>query len=155
MPMHTCRNLLLIVFIYFCLCLQFICFFQKEHSELTIRCVDPEEIQYLNKTYRHQDKPTNVLAFPSELPPEIYSDCPLLGDVIICPTVLAEESLAGDIALKNHWAHILIHGILHLLGYDHIKPEDAILMENHEINILGQLGFDNPYHGHEERGQAL
>lgn len=90
-------------------------------AELTLRFVEIPEIQELNKTYRKQDKPTNVLAFPGDLPDEVMLDCAFLGDVIICPAILAEEAKALDIPEKNHWAHIIIHGVLHLLGYDHIE----------------------------------
>lgn len=118
----------------------------REHAELTLRLVDADEIQMLNKIYRKQDKTTNVLAFPSDIPPEILLECPLLGDVIICPTVLAEESIRLKTPLIAHWAHITIHGVLHLLGYDHIQDHDAAIMQALETNILTTLGFNNPYH---------
>lgn len=118
--------------------------YQKE-AELTVRFVNPEEITYLNNTYRKKDKPTNVLAFPSELPLEIQLECPLLGDVIICPDVLLAESKELNKTLEAHWTLILIHGILHLLGYDHIKDEDAAVMQSIEIKLLAELGYANPY----------
>jgi probable rRNA maturation factor len=118
----------------------------QEQAELTLRLVDTDEIQTLNKTYRKQDKATNVLAFPSDIPKEILLECPLLGDVIICPTVLEEESVRLEIPLTAHWAHIVIHGVLHLLGYDHIEDYDAEIMQALEIETLTKLGFDNPYH---------
>jgi probable rRNA maturation factor len=114
-------------------------------AELTIRLVDAEEMITLNNTYRKQNKTTNVLAFPSNIPSAVALDCPLLGDVVICPQVLLEESIADQKPLEAHWAHIVIHGILHLLGHDHIKPEEAHLMEQQEISLLAQLGYDNPY----------
>ncbi|PJD93031.1 MAG: rRNA maturation RNase YbeY [Legionella sp.] len=117
-----------------------------EAGEITIRLVDSEEMTQLNHTYRQQNKPTNVLAFPSNLPTEIDLECPLLGDVIICPDVLEQERLAEHKSLQAHWAHIVIHGVLHLLGYDHIQPEDALVMEKREILLLAGFGFDNPYH---------
>jgi len=117
----------------------------QEQAELTLRLVDADEIQTLNKTYRKQDKPTNVLAFPANLPDEILLECPLLGDVIICPTVLEEESLALETPLIHHWAHIVIHGVLHLLGYDHIQDHDAEIMQTLEVEKLAKLGFNNPY----------
>jgi len=107
--------------------------------------VDSEEITYLNHAYRKKNKPTNVLAFPANLPDNIGLDYPLLGDVIICPLVLKQESLSLDKPLTAHWAHIVIHGVLHLLGYDHINEEDADKMQAVEIKLLTQLGFDNPY----------
>ena len=118
----------------------------REHAELTLRLVDSDEIQMLNKTYRKQDKATNVLAFPSDIPEEILLECPLLGDVIICPTVLEEESIRLETPLIAHWAHIVIHGVLHLLGYDHIQDHDADIMQALETKTLETLGFDNPYH---------
>lgn len=118
----------------------------REHAELTLRLVDTNEIQMLNKTYRKQDKPTNVLAFPSDIPQEILLECPLLGDVILCPTVLEEESARLKTPLIAHWAHIVIHGVLHLLGYDHIEDHDAHIMQALETELLTTLGFDNPYH---------
>ncbi|MCW8407612.1 rRNA maturation RNase YbeY [Legionella sp. PATHC035] len=117
---------------------------QKE-AELTIRLVTPEEMIYLNHTYRKQNKTTNVLSFPSALPPEIQLECPLLGDVVICPQVLVEESKQLNKTLEAHWALILIHGILHLLGYDHIKDDEATIMQAIEIKLLAELGFPNPY----------
>ena len=114
--------------------------------ELTLRFVEKEEIRTLNCTYRKQDKATNVLAFPSTIPDEIKQIHPFLGDVIICPEVLAEESHRDDIPLIAHWAHIVIHGILHLLGHDHIEMDDAHIMQTLEIQRLAKLGFDNPYH---------
>lgn len=124
----------------------------KQDAELTIRLVDPEEMQYLNHTYRKQDKPTNVLAFPSALPPNIELECPLLGDVIVCPKVLLEESQQHQKSLNEHWSLIVIHGVLHLLGYDHINDEDALLMQQIEIKLLNELGYANPY---EPEGQDL
>jgi len=120
----------------------------KEHrkvAELTLRFVDLNEITYLNHTYRNQDKPTNVLAFPSNIPDNIELEFPLLGDVIICPSVLQTESLDLNKPLTAHWAHIVIHGILHLLGYDHIEEAEAATMQKLEIELLMQLGFNNPY----------
>lgn len=114
-------------------------------AELTLRLVDKHEITDLNRVYRKQDKATNVLAFPSALPPEIQVEHPFLGDVIICPAVLEEESVAQHVPLIAHWAHIVIHGVLHLLGHDHLEEHDTALMQALEIKALAQLGFDNPY----------
>lgn len=116
-----------------------------DSAELTLRLVDPTEITDLNHTYRQQNKPTNVLAFPSELPDNIELDYPLLGDVIICPLVLQQESQESGKSLQEHWAHIVIHGVLHLLGYDHIKDSDAGIMQALEVKLLSKLGFANPY----------
>lgn len=114
-------------------------------AELTLRLVDSTEITELNHNYRQQNKPTNVLAFPSELPDNIELDYPLLGDVIICPQVLQQESQELGKSLEEHWAHIVIHGVLHLLGYDHIKDSDAEIMQALEVKLLSKLGFANPY----------
>lgn len=117
----------------------------RKKAELTIRFVDPPEMIKLNRDYRKQDKVTNVLSFPASYPKEIELDFPMLGDVIICPEVLLEESHALKTPLEAHWAHIIIHGVLHLLGYDHIADEDALVMQELEINLLNELGFSNPY----------
>ncbi len=114
--------------------------------ELTIRVADAEEIQQLNRDYRGKDYPTNVLSFCAELPDDI--DIPLLGDIIICPQVVAREALEQDKPLEAHWAHMAVHGVLHLLGYDHIDDIEADEMEALEIAILAKLGYPDPYnHG--------
>ncbi len=123
-----------------------------EHAttELTIRFVDKEEITTLNHLYRKLNKPTNVLAFPSTLPEMIMNAHPFLGDIIICPEILNEESLELKIPLIAHWAHIVIHGVLHLLGHDHYEVEETTKMQTIEIKLLHELGFDNPYQSEEE-----
>lgn len=112
-------------------------------SELTVRVVDASESQTLNATYRGKDKPTNVLSFPFEVPDGI--DLPLLGDLVICAEVVREEAQNQQKPLQNHWAHMVVHGTLHLLGYDHIEDAEAEEMEALEIKILAELGIDNPY----------
>jgi probable rRNA maturation factor len=114
-------------------------------GELTLRIVDATEITQLNHQYRKQNKATNVLAFPANLPTDVSLEFPLLGDIIICPAVLQEECISLQIPLTMHWAHIVIHGVLHLLGYDHVQEEDAMVMQALEIELLAQLGFDSPY----------
>ncbi|MDF1757253.1 MAG: rRNA maturation RNase YbeY [Legionellaceae bacterium] len=114
-------------------------------AELTIRFVDIEEITFLNNNYRKKNKPTNVLAFPANLPNNIELECPLLGDVIICPEILQNESIVLNKTITSHYALLVIHGTLHLLGYDHIEDEDAIKMQALEISLLAKLGFENPY----------
>jgi probable rRNA maturation factor len=114
-------------------------------AELTIRIVNSEEMIHLNHTYRKQNKITNVLAFPSSIPDHIELDCPLLGDVIICPEVLFNESQQLNKSLKEHWSLIVIHGVLHLLGYDHIKDDDAAVMQSLEVKLLNEMGYSNPY----------
>lgn len=116
--------------------------FQAE-AELTIRLVDEAESRELNATYRHKDKSTNVLSFPFESPPEIT--LPLLGDLVICCQVVQREALEQNKALLAHWAHMTIHGCLHLLGYDHLTDEQAEEMETLETEILHNLGYSDPY----------
>ncbi len=115
----------------------------KGESELLIRIVDKIEIQNLNKTYRHKDKTTNVLSFPSDLPVEI--DEAILGDVVICSEVVAKEAKEQNKTFNDHLLHIAIHGTLHLIGYDHIKESEAVEMENLEIKILEKMQIANPY----------
>lgn len=118
---------------------------QHQEGELTLRLVDDEEMIYLNQTYRKIPKTTNVLSFPADIPKNITLDCPLLGDIIISPAVLENESQFQEKLLIAHWAHIVIHGVLHLLGYDHIQPADEEIMQQLEINLLAKWGFNNPY----------
>ncbi|MBT3277415.1 MULTISPECIES: rRNA maturation RNase YbeY [Candidatus Thioglobus] len=112
-------------------------------SELLVRFVDRIEIQQLNKTYRHQDKATNVLSFPSDLPIEIEEA--ILGDVVICVAVVTEEAQAQGKTFENHLLHMAIHGTLHLLGFDHIEESDAEKMETLEVKILEKMQISNPY----------
>ena len=111
--------------------------------ELTIRLVEPEESQQLNLQYRNKDSATNVLSFPFEAPVGIELD--LLGDLVICAQVVEEQAKEQNKCLTAHWAHMVIHGCLHLLGYDHITDDDAETMERLEIKLLGSLGIENPY----------
>ncbi|KJV05184.1 rRNA maturation RNase YbeY [Methylocucumis oryzae] len=116
-------------------------------TELVIRIVDENESASLNQHYRNKTGPTNVLSFPFEAPdlPDFASD--LLGDLVICAPVIAEEALTQQKPLHHHWAHIVIHGVLHLLGYDHIDDDEAEIMEQKEIALLQQLNINNPYTG--------
>jgi probable rRNA maturation factor len=118
-------------------------------SELTIRLVDAEEGQELNRTYRHKDYATNVLSFPAGVP-EGLLDIPLLGDLVICVPVVEREAREQNKALEAHWAHLVIHGCLHLLGYDHIDDEEAEEMEGLERQLLAELGYPDPYRDDEE-----
>lgn len=111
--------------------------------ELSVRLVDPAEIQQLNREYRNKDKATNVLSFPCELPADV--DVPLLGDLVICAAVVKQEAQAQQKPEPSHWAHMVVHGTLHLLGYDHIEDDEAEIMESLETQILVQLGFAEPY----------
>ncbi|MBE1277682.1 rRNA maturation RNase YbeY [Enterovibrio baiacu] len=115
----------------------------REQAEVTIRIVDEFESQSLNRDYRGKDKPTNVLSFPFEAPPGVELD--LLGDLIICRQVVEEEAKEQNKDLFAHWAHMVVHGSLHLLGYDHIDDEEAEEMESLEISIMNALEFPNPY----------
>ncbi len=114
-----------------------------DEAQLTVRIVDEAEIRELNTTYRGKDYATNVLSFPFEAPPGV--DIPLLGDIIICAAVVAREAEEQGKLLESHWAHMVIHGTLHLLGYDHIEETDAEAMEGLEIKLLTDLGYANPY----------
>ncbi len=114
-----------------------------EEPELTIRLTDEEESQALNSEYRGKDKPTNVLSFPFEMPPGIPLE--LLGDLIICVGVVEQEAQEQAKTTEAHWAHMVIHGCLHLLGYDHIKDDEAEEMEALERDLLASLGYPDPY----------
>lgn len=111
--------------------------------ELTIRIVDEMESAQLNETYRHKKGATNILSFPFDVPEGLELN--LLGDLVICASVLEHEALEQNKPLHNHWAHIVIHGTLHLLGYDHIEDLDAQEMESKEIELLQTLSISNPY----------
>ncbi|GAA4815730.1 endoribonuclease YbeY [Marinicella pacifica] len=112
-------------------------------GEVCIKIVDKTESRDLNSTYRQKDKPTNVLSFPSEIPD--FVDSNHLGDLAICAPVVEEEALEQNKSINNHWAHLTIHGCLHLLGYDHIEDTEAEAMEALEIELLAELGIENPY----------
>ena len=114
-----------------------------EEPELTVRIVDEEESQQLNFEYRGKDKPTNVLSFPFEAPAHV--PLPLLGDLIVCKQVVAREAVEQGKTSAAHWAHMIVHGCLHLLGYDHIEDEEAEEMEGIERVVLADLGFEDPY----------
>ena len=116
---------------------------RRAEAELTIRIVDDAESRQLNHDYRGKDKPTNVLSFPFEAPDGI--DIDLLGDLVICAPVVEREAIEQQKALSDHWAHMLIHGILHLLGYDHISDAEANEMESLETALLADLGIADPY----------
>ncbi|MGC9401522.1 rRNA maturation RNase YbeY [Vibrio genomosp. F10] len=115
----------------------------QQQAEVTIRIVDTEESQELNHQYRGKDKPTNVLSFPFEAPPGIELD--LLGDLVICRQVVEREAKEQNQPVFAHWAHMVVHGSLHLLGYDHIDDADAEEMEALEAEILQSMGFEDPY----------
>lgn len=116
---------------------------RKPDAELSIRLVDEAEITDLNKTYRGKDKATNVLSFPTDLPE--FVELPLLGDIVICPQIVEREALEQGKSSEAHWAHMVVHGTLHLLGYDHIEDSEAEQMESLETEILLALGYPAPY----------
>lgn len=115
----------------------------KTQAEISLRITDAAESQSLNARYRQKDKATNVLSFPADLPPEL--GLALLGDLVICAPVVAREAEQQHKSLEAHWAHMVVHGCLHLLGYDHISETDAEVMETLEIQIMAQLHYPDPY----------
>ncbi len=112
-------------------------------TEISVRLVDIAEMTTLNETYRGKTGPTNVLSFPSDLPTELQ--LPLLGDIVICAPVVRAEAAEQGKNLTAHWAHMTIHGTLHLLGYDHIAEDEAAAMEALESAILKRLDYPCPY----------
>ncbi|NLZ77928.1 MAG: rRNA maturation RNase YbeY [Gammaproteobacteria bacterium] len=118
-------------------------------SELTIRLVDSAEGLELNSTWRGKDYPTNVLSFPADIP-EGLLDIALLGDLVICVPVVEQEAAEQGKTLTAHWAHLVIHGCLHLLGYDHIDDAEAEEMEALERQLLAEIGHPDPYRDNQE-----
>ena len=116
-------------------------------AEITVRIVGEEEGRELNRSYRHKDYATNVLSFPAELPEGLPKGVkfPLLGDLVICAPVVAREADAQGKPRNAHYAHLTIHGCLHLLGMDHLDPREAEAMEQLERDILAGLGVPDPY----------
>lgn len=125
---------------------------KESETEITIRIVDTEESAELNETYRGKEGPTNVLSFPFEAPPGI--DIHLLGesslgDLVICAPVVEQEAEQQEKEPISHWAHMVVHGVLHLQGYDHIEDEEALIMEGLETEIIMELGYPAPYQDQE------
>jgi probable rRNA maturation factor len=116
---------------------------RRKPAELSIRIVGTREGRTLNRDYRDKDYATNVLSFPTELPPGV--SLPLIGDLAICAPVVAREASEQHKLARDHWAHMTVHGVLHLLGYDHIDDNEAEVMEALEKRILAKLGIDDPY----------
>lgn len=116
---------------------------QSDEVEMTVRIVDEAESHALNLNYRGKDRPTNVLSFPFECPDEV--ELPLLGDLVICRQVVEREAQEQEKSVMAHWAHMVVHGSLHLLGYDHIEDDEAEEMESLETQIMTGLGFADPY----------
>lgn len=116
---------------------------QHSDAEMTIRFVDEKESAELNEKYRHKTGATNVLSFPFEAPGEIELE--LLGDLIICSDIVKKQAKEQGKEELAHWAHMVVHGTLHLLGYDHLTDAEADIMEGKEIKILSELGYSDPY----------
>lgn len=110
---------------------------------LGVRIVGEKESAALNSRFRRKKSPTNVLAFPYEAPPWLASN--MLGDLVICAPVVRREASRQNKAVQAHWAHMVVHGILHLRGFDHRRPRAAAVMEKMEIRLLKELGFASPY----------
>lgn len=121
--------------------------------QVSLIVVDEAESQRLNNEFRGKDKPTNVLSFPMEMPAELLEsvDQLMLGDLVICAAVVEAEAQQQNKLTDAHWAHMIVHGMLHLQGFDHIDDNDADVMEAKEIQLLKQLGFENPYLTNSER----
>lgn len=115
--------------------------------ELTVRIVDTAESAALNEQYRHKRGPTNVLSFPFEAPPGLNTS--LLGDLVVCADVVQREAREQGKTAQAHWAHMIVHGVLHLRGFDHLTPAEAEDMEALETEILARLGYPDPYQLHE------
>ena len=111
--------------------------------EMSVEVVSAPRMRRLNRRYRGKDKPTNVLSFPAAPAPDVRPRP--LGDVLICPAVLRREAREQGKSVQAHWAHLVVHGTLHLAGYDHERDADAARMERREIAVLRRLGFANPY----------
>jgi len=116
---------------------------ETQDSEIVIRIVDEEEMILFNEQYRGKQGSTNILSFPFEAPEGMDSD--LLGDLLLCASVVEAEAQQQNKMLAHHWAHMIVHGVLHLIGYDHIKDKEAEEMEALEIKILKSIKIDNPY----------
>ena len=118
----------------------------RKQAELSIRVVGAREGRALNRRYRDRDYATNVLSFPADLPKGIES--PLLGDIVICAPVVLREAREQGKRVRDHYAHLTVHGVLHLLGFDHQNENDARNMEALETRVLASIGIGDPYQGH-------
>jgi probable rRNA maturation factor len=117
--------------------------FERSRAELGVRLVEEDESAQLNERYRGKPGPTNVLSFPFEDPPGVETD--IIGDLVICVPVVEREAAERDMPVQAHWAHMVVHGVLHLRGYDHERDDDARVMEALETEILAGLGYQDPY----------
>ena len=121
---------------------------ERSPLSLTVRVVGEEEMAKLNRRYRGRNQSTNVLSFPIEPLPGMRTD--LLGDIVVCGPVVDREAAIQDKSPMGHWAHMVVHGLLHLFGYNHESDQDAMVMEALEKSVLGRLGFSDPYQeGHD------
>lgn len=116
---------------------------RTDNAEITVRIVDETESATLNENYRHKKGATNIISFPYKS--NHHSHTALMGDMVICAPIVVNEAKQQNKSITGHWAHLTIHGTLHLLGYDHVIDEQAIRMETLEIKLLKSLGFSNPY----------
>ncbi|NVJ59675.1 MAG: rRNA maturation RNase YbeY [Gammaproteobacteria bacterium] len=116
---------------------------EQDILEVSVLVTTVEQSQQLNKEYRGKDKPTNVLSFPADVPE--YLKIPLIGDLVVCHQVVINEAMEQGKSVRAHWAHMVIHGLLHLLGYDHETDDEAEIMEALEIEALAKLGIADPY----------
>ncbi len=124
----------------------------RHDAEVSVRIVDEAEMVELNGRFRRRAYPTNVLSFPAQLPEEL--DLPLLGDIVVCAPVVAREAGEQDKPPEAHWAHMLVHGTLHLLGYDHEHDDQALVMESLETRILTTMGYPPPYRDDSEQPRS-
>ncbi len=116
---------------------------ESEDAEVVIRIVDEAEMIQFNEQYRDKKSSTNILSFPFEVPEGVDSN--LLGDILVCAPVVEKEAHQQHKELDHHWAHMIVHGVLHLLGYDHVNDQDAEEMEMLEVKILKKIKIKNPY----------
>lgn len=116
---------------------------EENSAVVNLRIVDEAEAWALNREWRGKDSATNVLSFPADMP--VVDGMRVLGDVVLCAPVIEQEASEQGKTLDAHWAHLVIHGLLHLLGFDHINGEQARRMEAREVELLSDLGFSNPY----------
>lgn len=119
----------------------------KEESQITVRIVEEAEISQLNASYRHKEGPTNVLSFPFKAPPgiPIEESAGSLGDLVICASIVEKEAVQQNKEIMQHWAHMIVHGTLHLLGYDHQTEQEAEDMEGLESTVLARMDYPDPY----------
>ena len=122
-------------------------YLKKSSAVASILVASVKEIQQLNKQYRSKDKATNVLSFPMDLSMDVPDEpeLNLLGDIALCAEVIKKEAALQGKSENAHWAHMVVHGMLHLQRYDHVEDDEAEIMEKLEVSILNKLGFDNPY----------